>query len=665
MEAHSLTYPPANGGVRQFSPMWIVAFGLAVTAAGFAAWQFRNESREGRVPLLANAMLPSSELALMEAAFDRAKLSDYTIDEGRILVPKGRQSSYMRALVDAEALPREFGGSLRRALETSSPWQSRSIQDERLRVATQEELSLVLCSMPGIRRAAVLYDAEPHASLGPGRTLGGSPRQTASVNIETDDDATIDDTRARSIRVLVAASIAGLEPEDVAVTDLRSGMVYAGPLEPVNHGPDDIDSNRIALEERLAERIRRSLAYVEGAIVDVQASIGTGRPTLLRQPVIEQKTADANSPADVRPGSGTTSTASAPSAELGDDMYLMKVHAAVAIPQSHSSTAADAIREHVLELLPATPDPGSRTVSVTRFPVDVAKHPPAESPPERVRTVTATNETPTEAGLPFTGHSESKGVSETAPPWPPEGFLLEAAISSSQRSWLAGFAATALAFVAFLWWRNSRRQLPAEDAAGIDWTLQAHGNVAGSSTGSATRAAIVLIACVSCLSSSRADEPPATLPPYPLDAPVLLTTPEENTSPDDENDDAQAAENKAPLSVDGVETTAAVTMGLAVLALVSLSWFGKKRPKGVPRDVFDVLGSGQLDRGHRVAVVRFGPKTLLVSIGSSGCSTLSELNDPKATETIVEACRPTRGSGQFRGRSPAATATPTPIKSAA
>jgi hypothetical protein len=665
MEAHSLTYPPANGGVRQFSPMWIVAFGLAVTAAGFAAWQFRNESREGRVPLLANAMLPSSELALMEAAFDRAKLSDYTIDEGRILVPKGRQSSYMRALVDAEALPREFGGSLRRALETSSPWQSRSIQDERLRVATQEELSLVLCSMPGIRRAAVLYDAEPHASLGPGRTLGGSPRQTASVNIETDDDATIDRTRARSIRVLVAASIAGLEPEDVAVTDLRSGMVYAGPLEPVDQGLNDIESNRIALEERLAERIRRSLAYVEGAIVDVQASIGAGRPTLPRQPVVEQKSADANSPADVRQGRGTTTAAPAPSTDLSDDLYLMKVHAAVAVPQSNSSKAVDAIREHVLELLPATPDPGSRTVSVTRFHVGTAEHSSAASLPERTRTLAATNETPTEVGHSSASRSASRDVSQSASPWPPEGFLLETAISSSQRSWLAGLAAVALAFVAFLWWRNSRRQLPVADAAGIDWTLQVQRNAAGSSTGSATRAAIALIACATCLSSSQADEPPATLPPYPLEAPVLLTTPEENTSVSDDTDDPQAAENKAPLSVDGMETTAAVTMGLAVLALVGLSWFGKKRPKGVPRDVFDVLGSGQLDRGHRVAVVRFGPKTLLVSIGSSGCNTLSELNDPQATETIAEACRLTRVSGQFRGRLPATAAASTPVKSAA
>jgi flagellar biosynthesis/type III secretory pathway M-ring protein FliF/YscJ len=138
----------------------------------------------------------------MEAAFDRANLTDYSIEGGRIHVPKHRQSAYMRALVDAQALPKEFGGSLRRALESNSPWQSRSIQQELLRVATQEELSLVLCSMPGIRRASVLYDSEEHP--------GAGREKTASVNIETEDEASMSPERIRAIRVLVAASIAGL-----------------------------------------------------------------------------------------------------------------------------------------------------------------------------------------------------------------------------------------------------------------------------------------------------------------------------------------------------------------------------------------------------------------------------------------------------------------------
>jgi flagellar biosynthesis/type III secretory pathway M-ring protein FliF/YscJ len=100
------------------------------------------------------------------------------------------------------------------------------VQGELLRVATQEELSLVICSMPGIERAAVLYDTETHHSL-----EGGGPAKTASVNVRTQPDMELDPARVQAIRVLVSASIAGLSPERVAVTDLRSGRVYVGPLE--------------------------------------------------------------------------------------------------------------------------------------------------------------------------------------------------------------------------------------------------------------------------------------------------------------------------------------------------------------------------------------------------------------------------------------------------
>jgi len=209
---------------RLVTPSRIAAIALVATSAGSVGWLVRERHDAGRVHLLSDSRLPTSDLALMEAAFNRAKLTDYVVEEGRILVPKTRQSDYVRALVDAQALPKEFGGSLRRALERNSPWQSRATQAELLRVAMQEELSLVLCSMPGIRRASVLVDTEESAG---GRA---ATEKTASVSVETEEDAALEPQRVRAIRVLVAASIAGLPAERVAVTDLRTGLVFTGPL---------------------------------------------------------------------------------------------------------------------------------------------------------------------------------------------------------------------------------------------------------------------------------------------------------------------------------------------------------------------------------------------------------------------------------------------------
>lgn len=82
----------------------------------------------------------------------------------------------------------------------------------------------------------------------------------------------------------------------------------------------------------------------------------------------------------------------------------------------------------------------------------------------------------------------------------------------------------------------------------------------------------------------------------------------------------------------------------------------------LPTDVFEALGEASLGTAHSVRVVRFGPRTLLVSVSSSGCQTLAELTDPQATDCIVAACRggrpraaaPLGPSGRGRGIVPPA-----------
>ena len=328
--------PPLSTLAQVITPAQVIALGLVLASIGWAAWLLRDRPANDEVELLAGTALPSSEMAIMEAAFDRAQLNDHRTDGGRVWVPRSRQSAYMRALVDAEALPREFGGSLRRALEKNSPWQSRAVQGEMLRAATQEELSLVICSMPGIERAAVLYDTESHHSL-----EGGGPAKTASVNVRTQPDMELDTARIQAIRVLVSASIAGLTPERVAVTDLRSGRVHAGPLEAEADraatalaAADPALARQAAHEHHLATKVRQSLAFMKGATVDVSVDFSRAESAALPVPprpedlqsqpstdpatnpvtnpaaepatgsmTATQKPADANAPAEIRPRS--------------------------------------------------------------------------------------------------------------------------------------------------------------------------------------------------------------------------------------------------------------------------------------------------------------------------------------------------------------------------
>jgi hypothetical protein len=80
-------------------------------------------------------------------------------------------------------------------------------------------------------------------------------------------------------------------------------------------------------------------------------------------------------------------------------------------------------------------------------------------------------------------------------------------------------------------------------------------------------------------------------------------------------------------------------VGVAGAVLVGIRLFSRQAVFKIPSDVFELLGESTLGGGQIVRIVRFGPKTLLVSVGSGGPKTLSELDDPLATEWIAAACR--------------------------
>lgn len=385
-------------GTRRTRPTaaQVIALGLVAAAFGWAIWLLDERPLAEQVELLPGTILPASELAVVEAALDRAQLVDHRMDGGQVWVPPQRHAAYMRALVDAEALPREFGSSLRRALENDSPWRSRAVQEEMLRVAIQDELAHVIRSMPGIERAAVLYDGGDR----PGFPGAAAARiATASVNVRTRPDTPLESSRVQAIRVLVAASIAGLEAERVAVTDLRTGRVHAGPLEQpeADEVADPELARRAAHERHLATKIRQALSFVQGAVVDVTVAFpdettaapdpGTTapEPTLSRR---QQRVADANAPAEIDADGESEPTSPPPLPSPARRRAAPRIIVTVAVPESSlalmdggESVPADGRREtqavearerlvaHVHHLLPAPERPGDHRVVVTTFGV--------------------------------------------------------------------------------------------------------------------------------------------------------------------------------------------------------------------------------------------------------------------------------------------------------
>jgi flagellar M-ring protein FliF len=206
--------------------------------------------------------IPASYLPKMEAAFAKAKLSQHEVRGAHILVPAGQKAAYMAALADGDALPPNFGKALAAAINTGSLYESDRQRQDRVKIALQEELALIISRMIGVESASVLYATE---------TKGGLNRQTlttASVAIKPLGSEELDPRKVSLIRHLVAGAIAGLKPENVTVADLTGVIYHGGDAENGGSAGDNlyVSLKRIH-EQEWKSKILGALAYVPGVRV--------------------------------------------------------------------------------------------------------------------------------------------------------------------------------------------------------------------------------------------------------------------------------------------------------------------------------------------------------------------------------------------------------------
>ena len=219
--------------------------------------------------LMGGEVFPPRDLPAMEAAFAKAQLGGYEIEGGRIRVPRGQRHVYMAALAEEGALPHNFGDILQRAMDGGSVFEDKHRRQERIKIATERELSLTISAMSSIDSASVLYDEE---------TTGGLRRETvrtASVSVRPVGGQPLDESLVPSIRSIVAAAFAGLKTGDVAVTDLNGGRSFRGSSDGLPSAMDDPYLARKRFHEgRYKGDILEVLSYVPGVIVTCNAQLG-------------------------------------------------------------------------------------------------------------------------------------------------------------------------------------------------------------------------------------------------------------------------------------------------------------------------------------------------------------------------------------------------------
>ncbi|RLS81906.1 MAG: hypothetical protein DWI05_04400 [Planctomycetota bacterium] len=471
---------PRRSRVGIVTPAQIVALGLVAASVGWAAWLLQERPTADEVALLEDTTLTAPQLAAVEAALDRAKLTDYRTAEGTVWVPRSRQGAYKRAVVDADAIPKPWGTRFHEAIASGGVWTSTSARTVSLKVALQDELSQVLCSMPGIDRAAVLYDVEERSGF------QQEALKTASVGIRTSPGTELDAVRAHGIRVLVASSIAGLDPDQVAVTDLATGRVFAGALEDpaasATVAPEL--ARRFAHETCLAGKIRQALGFVRGVIVDVAIDTAPRSPETVTpapaDPSAPHVAAAANAPAELLPPAPSAArTPVAPGPPTGQNRLPDTgleipgiVHVTVSIPDSYLAAAIEASKGRRRRTAPAASDPSldadteAEQREIERLREMVGRSLPSLVSPERLRVLVTSY--PTTApdvaerrssageGLPAESANRAPGVEDPLPADGGHRSSSPAVPPLPREVWLAATSVLVGLLAGFLWWAGSR-----------------------------------------------------------------------------------------------------------------------------------------------------------------------------------------------------------------
>ncbi|MGE0609194.1 MAG: flagellar M-ring protein FliF C-terminal domain-containing protein [Pirellulales bacterium] len=263
---------------------------LAVIVVSLGYLFNQQVSSGGDLYLMGGRNFSANELPAMEAAFDKAGLSAYTIDGNQIRVPYGKQAAFMGALAESGALPADFHSYLDKAISPETPWASKSQREEKIKFAKQQELALVIKSMAGIENAAVHYDSKKKSGL------HASETQTASVTVKPSGTLPLDRNRVQMIRHLVGAAYAGLSPDSVTVIDMNGRTYPAGsPDDPVGgSGEHKALATMEQYQERYKHELLDALAYVPGATVHVNVEIDPKLHFTERKVQVDPKTVEVS-----------------------------------------------------------------------------------------------------------------------------------------------------------------------------------------------------------------------------------------------------------------------------------------------------------------------------------------------------------------------------------
>lgn len=196
-------------------------------------------------PLFGGRVLRDLEIDQLEIAFGTSGLSGWQREEGSLLVPHEKRHEFLAALEQSSAMPYALKSGTEASSDGGHYFETESARRLRHKDSKAKNLgNTIIATFSDISWASVSYD-EKDAGGFDGRTI-----QSASVILLPKDGKPIAPSRIGMIQSFVCGAYAGMETDQVTVTDTSARKTYDGSDAPETRQQRQAEYE---LEQRLTE----------------------------------------------------------------------------------------------------------------------------------------------------------------------------------------------------------------------------------------------------------------------------------------------------------------------------------------------------------------------------------------------------------------------------
>jgi hypothetical protein len=272
------------------------ALAAIATAAAIALGYWRQAPADARVNLWPRVKLLDRDIGEMQLAFGEAGLNDYEIREGQVWVKQAHRDRYLKALVARDALPETSREMYEQ--DNASPWRTGSQEHEANLLRKKRMIRQLVLQLEFVADAIVDYDEV----VEPGWPT--TTRRSAAIVVRPRESRLLESYQVDAIRHTICGAVAGLQPNDIVITDIAAGHAYVGAAEPA-HAADP--AAMLWLEKaKLEQRIRDALTHfgpdVEATVqLETLESLTPETHPAAPKPPPELEAAVANQPAAIAP----------------------------------------------------------------------------------------------------------------------------------------------------------------------------------------------------------------------------------------------------------------------------------------------------------------------------------------------------------------------------